>query len=214
MEEKFLNAEEEYLDGEVDINEDQTYNNILLSGAGCLNIGGLPDSGVSNIRIHINTLIVNKNSDPRKSYDFKFTAPRDRKLTIIVDIQDLQNDIKLLLYAPDGADGKPGSNGGDGGDGMSGMGGSGGDGGDGEDGQDGGSSPDIVINYNTSNGSAVFYEYIISRGGSGGKGGRGGKGGLCNGGKTCSPDGKNGRDGRNGRQGGIGSIIIKEVYDE
>lgn len=200
----------ERIDGEICVNENQVYDVLILEGKGCLNIGGLPDPGVEEIRVKIGELQVDKPEGTEREYDLKFTSPQEGKIRILVEIGNLQNDIMTLSYAPDGMDGRKGDKGGNGGASSFGMGGRGGDGGDGEDGMDGVDCPDVTLVYSSSNGSGINHTATSSAGGKGGEGGEGGEGGLCGDGKTHAAPGENGRAGRDGRPGGKGSIIIKE----
>lgn len=203
----------EQVSGEIDINEDQAYDTLLLLDNGCLNIGGLPDPGVTEITISIKELQIAK-ADRSGACELKFTSPRDRSLSIKVEIGDLQGDLKTLSYAPDGRPGKAGSKGGDGADSSFGRGGKGGDGSDGEDGQDGISCPDVLICYDTMNKSVIRHQTIRSKGGAGGDGGQGGSGGLGADG-TRAAYGAKGAKGRMGRPGGAGSLVIrKEQKDD
>lgn len=200
----------ERIDGEICINENQVYDVLILEKNGCLNIGGLPDPGVEEIKVKIGELQVEKPKKDKEGYELKFTSPLEGKIRILVEIGNLQNDIITLSYAPDGMNGRKGNKGGNGGASSFGMGGRGGDGEDGEDGVDGVDCPDVTIVYSSSNGSGIKHTAIPSAGGKGGKGGEGGEGGLCGDGKTHAASGVNGRDGRDGRPGGKGSIMIKE----
>ena len=200
---------EELIDGEVDVNESREYDVLRLKKNGCLTIGGLPDPGVEEIRIEIGELIVDKPMEKDRGYDLQFTAPREGKIKIFVEIGDLKDDIRTLSFAPDGLDGRKGSDGGCGGASMSGMGGSGGDGGDGEDGMDGTDCPEVTIVYTSADGKGISHTAKSSVGGKGGTGGKGGKGGLCSDGETYAASGKNGRAGRDGRPGSKGSIMIQ-----
>lgn len=200
----------ERMDGEVYVNENQVYDVLVLTGKGCLNIGGLPNLGVEEIRIKIGELQVDKSHTGRGEYDLKFTSPREGQIRILVEIGNLQNDIFTMSCAPDGMNGRNGSDGGKGGSSPFGTGGRGGDGGDGEDGMDGADCPDVTIIYSSAGGSGISHTAVSSAGGRGGAGGKGGQGGLCADKKTYAASGADGRDGRDGRPGGKGSIVIKE----
>lgn len=205
----------ERISGQVNINEDQQYGVLILERKGCLNIGGMPDPGVEELRVKIGALKVDKENGGAQEYDIMFTSPRNGKLRIILEIEDLQTGLRTLSYAADGLGGRDGSPGGNGGFSAFGMGGAGGDGSDGEDGMDGTDCPDVRIIYGSSNGSGIAHVTMPSAGGAGGKGGPGGSGGLCGDGMTYAPSGKAGRDGRNGRPGGKGEIrMIKASAGE
>ncbi len=203
----------EPIDGQVDINENQKYDVLILKENGCLNIGGLPDPGVEEIRVKIGELKVDKQEGKNRGYDLKFTAPREGKIKIFVEIRNLHNDIRTLSYAPDGLDGRDGSAGGCGSASMFGMGGRGGDGGDGEDGMDGTDCPEVTIVYGSADGKGISHTAVSAAGGRGGAGGKGGEGGLCSDGETHAASGMSGRNGRDGRPGGKGSIMIKSGQD-
>lgn len=213
MGQQIFDPETETLSGEVDINEDCAYDTLILNGSGCLNIGGLPDPGVSEINITIGTLIVDKTELADPSYEFKCTSPSSGKMSITIEIENLQNDIRVLRYAPDGKRGSNGNPGGNGGDGLLGSGGMGGAGSDGQDGEDGRDCPDVLIRYHSSTGSHIAHSCILSQGGEGGTGGNGGLGGLSSEGAFHAPSGFPGRNGRKGRPGGGGSMTIIEVKE-
>lgn len=200
----------EQMSGEVDINEDQSYDLLILDEEGCLNIGGLPDKGVSEIHIKIRELQVDKSMKCENPYELKFTVPPEGEMAITVEIENLQSSINVLSYARDGANGRNGSDGGTGACSSFGAGGSGGDGSDGEDGEDGKNCPTVNICYHSVNGSTIKHTCKLSKGGRGGLGGKGGKGGLCSDGVTYAPAGRDGRNGRDGRPGNAGCVIIVE----
>lgn len=198
MEDKTYNHNTERISSEIDINGDQAYDNLIMDGDGCLNIGGKPKAKVSQIDIKIKNLVIKKTASGN-SYELKFTAPIDRELLINVEIENLQDDIVVLSYGCDGVCGKDGK---DGKDGKSSKETSDGkDGKDGSDGQDGGSCPNVMIQYSTLNESSITLEHKVSKGGEGGKGGKGGKPDKADKSGRAGRDGRDGREGRSGRSG-------------